>query len=146
MESVLTLGRGMRKMRAEKPMFTACLEGEEDGEEEEEEEESRILDLVDSIVEGKRRERKKKKNTHVRKDELCSDRSDRSDPSDDWTKTTRTLALISRTRTRIRTSALCGTTVYYIVSIQSNLLRMHFAVSYVTLSYAVNIMHFAIHP
>lgn len=60
MEGMLTLGRGMRKMRAEKPMLTACLEGEEDGEEEGEEEEgeeSRILDQVDSAVVGKRRKK-----------------------------------------------------------------------------------------
>lgn len=69
MERVLTLGRGMRKMRAEKPMLTACLEDEEDGEEEE----PRNLNF--SRFSGSRKEAGKKI-IHMEKMSWCSDRSD----------------------------------------------------------------------
>lgn len=69
MERVLTLGRGMRKIRAGKPMLTACLEDEEDGEEEE----PRNLNF--SRFSGSRKEARKKI-IQMEKMSWCSDRSD----------------------------------------------------------------------
>lgn len=69
MERVLTLGRGMRKIRAGKPMLTACLEDEEDGEEEE----PRNLNF--SRFSGSRKEARKKI-IQMEKISWCSDRSD----------------------------------------------------------------------